>query len=46
MIVSGYAAKNMCSCIFVVGMDEKIIKEKELNFDFNTWVVEIINSIV
>ena len=33
MIVTGYAAKNMCSCVFVAGIDEKKVKAEDLNFD-------------
>ncbi len=33
MIVSGYAAKNMCSCVFVAGMEEEKVTEEDLNFD-------------
>lgn len=33
IIVSGYAAKNMCSCLFVAGMDEETVKSEDFNFD-------------
>lgn len=33
IIVSGYAAKNMCSCVFVAGIDEQKVLEEDLNFD-------------
>lgn len=33
MIVTGYAAKNMCSCLFVAGIDEQKVKDEDLNFD-------------
>lgn len=31
-IISGYTAKNMCSCVFVAGMDEKRVLDEDLNF--------------
>jgi len=33
VIVSGYTAKNMCSCVFVAGIDEQKVKDEDLNFD-------------
>ena len=33
MIVSGYAAKNMCSCVFVAEIAEEKVKSEDLNFD-------------
>ncbi len=33
LIVSGYAAKNICSCVFVAGIDEQKAKNEDLNFD-------------
>jgi CubicO group peptidase (beta-lactamase class C family) len=33
IIVSGYAAKNMCSCVFVAGIDEQKVRAEDLNFD-------------
>jgi CubicO group peptidase (beta-lactamase class C family) len=33
MILSGYAAKNMCSCVFVGNIDKKKVTEEDLNFD-------------
>ncbi len=32
-ILNGYAAKNMCSCVFVGGMDEATVKAVDLNFN-------------
>jgi hypothetical protein len=29
-IISGYGAKNLCSCVFVAGRSEKNVKEQEL----------------
>ena len=33
-IINGYAAKNMCSCVFVAGREQKEIEAKDLNFSF------------
>ncbi|MDX9812954.1 MAG: hypothetical protein RBU28_11225, partial [Bacteroidales bacterium] len=33
-IITGYAAKNLCSNIFVSGRDQKSIEETDLNFSF------------
>ncbi len=33
IIISGYAAKNMCSCVFVAGIDEQKVIDEDLNFD-------------
>ena len=33
IIVSGYAAKNMCSCVFVAGMKPDKVRQEDLNFD-------------
>ncbi len=33
IIISGYAAKNMCSCVFVAGIDEQKVRNEDLNFD-------------
>ena len=33
IIISGYAAKNMCSCVFVAGIDEQKVLKEDLNFD-------------
>lgn len=33
-IINGYAAKNVCSCVFIAGRDLKDIQENELNFSF------------
>lgn len=33
IIVSGYAAKNLCSCVFVAGIDEKTSINEDLNFN-------------
>lgn len=33
MIITGYAAKNMCSCVFVAKMNEQLIKSNDLNFN-------------
>lgn len=32
MVFNGYAAKNLCSCVFVAGMDEDVVKEIDLGF--------------
>lgn len=34
MIANGYAAKNLCSCVFVSGTPEEIAKEVDLGFSF------------
>ena len=31
-VVTGYAAKNLCSCVFVAGFDEAMAKEVDLGF--------------
>lgn len=31
-IINGYAAKNMCSCVFVAGREQKDIEANDLNF--------------
>ena len=31
-IINGYAAKNMCSCVFVAGREQKDIETNDLNF--------------
>ena len=33
-VINGYAAKNMCSCVFVAGREQKEIEDKDLNFSF------------
>ncbi len=33
-VVNGYAAKNLCSCVFVAGMDEDVVKSIDLGFSF------------
>jgi len=33
-VITGYAAKNMCSCVFLAGRDEKTIINEELNFSY------------
>ena len=33
-IISGYSAKNMCSCVFVAGIDEQKVIDEDLNFSF------------
>jgi CubicO group peptidase (beta-lactamase class C family) len=33
VILSGIAAKNMCSCVFVADIDEQTVLEEDLNFD-------------
>lgn len=33
-VINGYAAKNMCSCVFVAGREQKEIETKDLNFSF------------
>ncbi len=34
MIATGYAAKNLCSCVFVSGTPEEIAREVDLGFSF------------
>ena len=36
-IISGYSAKNMCSCVFIAGMEEDNVIEEDLNFSFLSW---------
>lgn len=31
-VVNGYAAKNLCSCVFVAGIEEEVAKETDLGF--------------
>ncbi|MEP6597534.1 MAG: serine hydrolase [Ginsengibacter sp.] len=41
-IISGYGSKNLCSCIFVTGRDEKSVKQQELHgfpFSIGTYKV-------
>jgi len=33
LIISGYAAKNMCSCVFVAGIDQEKVINEDLNFN-------------
>jgi hypothetical protein len=33
-IITGYAAKNLCSNVFISGRDQKSIEETDLNFSF------------
>lgn len=33
IIISGYAAKYMCSCVFVAGIDEQKVIDEDLNFN-------------
>jgi CubicO group peptidase (beta-lactamase class C family) len=33
-VITGYAAKNMCSCVFLAGRDEKTTIDEELNFSY------------
>ncbi|MEM6525812.1 MAG: serine hydrolase, partial [Bacteroidota bacterium] len=33
-VVNGYAAKNLCSCVFVAGIDEEVAKEIDLGLSF------------
>ncbi len=33
IIISGFVAKNMCSCVFVADINEQIVKEEDVNFD-------------
>lgn len=41
-IVTGYAAKSMCSCVFVAKRSPESVLERDLNFSFikyaNAWV--------
>ncbi|MEO9483904.1 MAG: serine hydrolase [Ekhidna sp.] len=34
LVVNGYAAKNLCSCVFVAGIDEKTVRQIDLGFSF------------
>jgi hypothetical protein len=31
-IITGYTAKNMCSCVFIAGIDEQKVIDEDLNF--------------
>ena len=42
-IINGYAAKNMCSCVFVAGREQKEIEAKDLNFSFIKYVSNTID---
>ncbi len=33
-VVNGYAAKNLCSCVFIAGIEEDVVKETDLGFSF------------
>lgn len=33
-VVNGYAAKNLCSCVFVAGMEEEVVKSIDLGGPF------------
>lgn len=33
-IITGYAAKNMCSAVFISGREQKDVEENDLNFSF------------
>jgi CubicO group peptidase (beta-lactamase class C family) len=33
-VITGYAAKNMCSCVFIAERDEQDVLKEELNFSF------------
>lgn len=33
-VVNGYAAKNLCSCVFVAGIEEETVKSIDLGFSF------------
>ncbi|MEM7109068.1 MAG: serine hydrolase [Bacteroidota bacterium] len=33
-VVNGYAAKNLCSCVFVAGIAEEVVKEIDLGLSF------------
>jgi CubicO group peptidase (beta-lactamase class C family) len=48
-IISGYGAKNMCSCVFVSGMDKERVKSEELGrypLTFGTYKVNFSDSSV
>ncbi len=33
-VVNGYAAKNLCSCVFLAGIEEKVVKDIDLGGSF------------
>ena len=42
-VINGYAAKNMCSCVFVAERKQKEIEAKDLNFSFIKYVSNTID---
>ena len=42
-VINGYAAKNMCSCVFVAGREQKEIEAKDLKFSFIKYVSNTID---
>ena len=40
-VINGYAAKNMCSCVFVAGREQKEIEANDLNFSLVKYAFQI-----
>lgn len=43
-IITGYAAKNLCSAVFVSSRDPEAVKALDLNFSFIKYVKSVVNN--